>query len=96
MDKDICSDFHLINHIAKVTYVFIMRTCFTVINSFAIIIFLPEMQSETRGSKIGIMKINSYKSNAFPKSKYHIFAIMISSGSYALIKTSLPATTWSD
>ena len=38
------------------------------------------------------------KSNVFLKSNYHIFTIMISADNlgYALIKTSLSATMWSD
>ena len=64
----------------------------------AIITYLPKIQPEARGSKIGMIKINSYKSNVFLKSNYHIFTIMISSDnpSYALIRASLSVTTWSD
>ena len=92
------------------------------------LIYLPEIQPEAMGSKISMIKINSYKfnvflgnnyhiftkntargqgqkdwydqdkSNVFLKSNYHIFTIMISLDnlSYALIKTSLSATMWSD
>ena len=39
----------------------------------AIITYLPKIQLEARDSKIGMIKINSYKSNVFLKSNYHIF-----------------------
>ena len=62
----------------------------------AIITYLPKIQSEARCSKIGM--INSYKSNVFLKSNYHIFTIIISSAnpSYTLIRASLSVTMWSD
>ena len=64
----------------------------------AIITYLPKIQPEARGSKIGMIEINSYKSNVFLKSNYHIFTIIISSDnpSYTLIRASLSVTTWSD
>ena len=37
------------------------------------IMYLPEIQPESSGSKTGMKKINSYKSNVFLKSNYHIF-----------------------
>ena len=37
------------------------------------IIYLPEIQPKSRGSKTGMMRINSYKSNVFLKSNYHMF-----------------------
>ena len=36
-------------------------------------IFTRNIRSEAKGSKIGMMKINSYKSNVFLKRNDHIF-----------------------